>query len=217
MSAFWALQVDALEKDRLDKIVAHLDDEAEFDRPQRVPSLSADHKKYNPKGRYWQGGVWPGATYMVIDGLYNKDYRQKAYEVASDHYNAVFQVWKDTGTFWEYYSPEAVEPGFMARKDFVGWAGLPPIAVFIEYILGIQSNYAENKVEWTVNQLEAHGIERYPFGPEGTIDLKVAKRANAAAKPVISVKTEQPFDLVVNWGEGQTKTIRVEKSGDYRL
>ena len=217
ISAFWALQVDALEKDRLDKIVAHLDNEAEFDRPQRVPSLSADHKKYNPKGRYWQGGVWPGATYMVIDGLYNKDYRQKAFEVASDHYNAVFQVWKDTGTFWEYYSPEAVEPGFMARKDFVGWAGLPPIAVFIEYILGIQSNYAENKIEWTVNQLEAHGIDRYPFGPESTVDLKVAKRANAAAKPVITVKTEQPFDLVVNWGDGQTKTIRVEKSGDYRL
>jgi hypothetical protein len=49
------------------------------------------------------------------------------------------------------------------------------------------------------------------------VDLKVAKRANAAAKPVITVKTEQPFDLVVNWGDGQTKTIRVEKSGDYRL
>jgi hypothetical protein len=105
----------------------------------------------------------------------------------------------------------------MARKDFVGWAGLPPIAVFIEYILGIQSNYADGKIEWTVNQLEAHGIDRYPFGPEGTVDLKVAKRANAAARPVITVKTEQPFDLVVNWGGGQTKTIRVEKSGDYRL
>ena len=217
IGAYWALYSDVLNDDQTKRLVKELDNPATFKRTHRVPSLSADNARYKANGRYWQGGVWPGATYMVIDGLYNKDYRQKAYEVASDHYNAVFQVWKNTGTFWEYYSPEAIEPGFMARKDFVGWAGLPPIAVFIEYILGIQSNYADGKIEWTVNQLEAHGIDRYPFGPEGTVDLKVAKRANAAARPVITVKTEQPFDLVVNWGGGQTKTIRVEKSGDYRL
>lgn len=217
ISAFWALQVDVLDRDRLDRLVAHLDDETEFNRPHRMPSLSADHKKYNPKGRYWQGGVWPGATYMVINGLSKKDYDQKAYELASAHYNAVFEVWKNTGTFWEYYAPESIEPGFMARKDFVGWAGLPPIAVFIEYILGIQSNFAEGKVEWTVNQLESHGIERYPFGPEGVLDLKVAKRSSSSAKPVINVKTNVPFDLTVNWGDGQSRTIRVEKSGEIRL
>lgn len=31
----------------------------------------------------------------------------------------------------------------MARKDFVGWTGLPPIAEFIECILGIRSDYSE--------------------------------------------------------------------------
>ena len=116
----------------MDRMVAHLADTAEFDRPHRVPSLSADHPKYNPTGRYWQGGVWPGANYMVIDGLYRKGYHDLALEVAENHFNAVFEVWKNTGTFWEYYAPEKIEPGFMARKDFVGWAGLPPIAVFIE-------------------------------------------------------------------------------------
>ena len=163
IGAFWALQADALDKGRMDRMVAHLADTAEFDRPHRVPSLSADHPKYNPTGRYWQGGVWPGANYMVIDGLYRKGYHDLALEVAENHFNAVFEVWKNTGTFWEYYAPEKIEPGFMARKDFVGWAGLPPIAVFIEYILGIKSDYSEGRIVWDINHTEAHGIDHGDF------------------------------------------------------
>lgn len=217
ISAFWALHTDILKKDRLDRLVAHLDDEKEFDRPHRVPSLSADHPKYKENGRYWQGGVWPGTNYMVISGLTRKGYDAKAYELASDHYNAVFQVWKDTGTFWEYYAPEALEPGFMARKDFVGWTGLPPIAVFIEYILGIQSDYSQKKIIWNVHQLEEHGIERYPFGPEGVVDLKVGRRSKSTEKPVITVKTDIPFELIVNWGNGQTKSFRVESDSTLEI
>jgi hypothetical protein len=211
------LHTDILKKDRLDRLVAHLDNEKEFDRPHRVPSVSADHPKYKENGRYWQGGVWPGTNYMVIKGLTKKGYDEKAYELASDHYNAVFNVWKDTGTFWEYYAPETLEPGFMARKDFVGWTGLPPIAVFIEYILGIQSDYSQKKIIWNVHQLEEHGIERYPFGPEGVVDLKVGRRSKSTEKPVITVRTDIPFELIVNWGNGQTKSFRVESDGTLEI
>ena len=213
ISAFWALKTDILEKDRLDRIVAHLGNDAEFARTHRVPSLSADHPKYNPKGRYWQGGIWPGANYMVISGLWERGYRKEAMEIANNHFGNVFKVWQDTGTFWEYYAPEEVAPGFMARKDFVGWTGLPPIAVFIEYILGIKSDFSENKVEWDIHNIEAHGIERYPFGPEGVVTLKAAGRKSASDKPAITVTTNVPFDLTVTWGDGQTATVHVEKSG----
>ena len=213
ISAFWALQTDVLEKDRLDRLVAHLTDSTEFARPHQVPSLSADNKKYNPLGRYWQGGVWPGANYMVIDGLWRKGYRDLCRQVADNHFGNVFQVWKNTGTFWEYYAPEKIEPGFMARKDFVGWAGLPPIAEFIECILGIRSDYSENRIEWDIRQLEAHGIERYPFGPEGLVSLKVASRKNTSEKPVVTVTTNVPLDITLLWGEGESATVHVEKSG----
>ena len=113
---------------------------------------------------------------MVITGLDKKDYRKEAHEIAVNHYNNIFEVYKKTGTFWEYYSPESADQGFMARKDFVGWTGLPPIAVFIEYILGIRSDFSTHSIVWDVNQLEAHGIERYPFGPEGVVSFKVNKR-----------------------------------------
>lgn len=215
--AYWVLHTDVLSKERLDRMVAHLTDTTSFARPHRVPSLSADHKKYNAAGRYWQGGIWPSSNYMVIDGLWKKGYRQLAQEIAENHFNAVFEVWKKTGTFWEYYAPEKIEPGFMARKDFVGWTGLPPIAVFIEYMLGIKSDFAEEKVEWNITHKEAHGIERYPYGPESLLGLKVKSRGSLDETPVISVETDVPFNLTVTWGDNRSCTVRVEHGCTVKL
>ncbi len=208
IGAYWALYTDVLSKERLDRMVGHLKDTTEFNRPHRVPSLSADNPKYNPVGRYWQGGVWPGTNYMVITGLDKKGYTPLAKEIAGNHFKCVFEVYKNTGTFWEYYAPEAIEPGFMARKDFVGWTGLPPIAVFIEYILGIRSDFAENKVLWDISHKEAHGIERYPFGPDGLVTLKVKARNSLTQEPQVEVKSNVPFELTIRW-EGKEKTIQV--------
>lgn len=217
IGAFWALQTDALDRERMDRLVAHLSDTSEFARPHMVPSLSADHRKYNPEGRYWQGGVWPGTNYMVIDGLWKNGYFQEARAIADNHYASVFEVWKKTGTFWEYYSPESVNPGFMARKDFVGWTGLPPISVFIEYILGIKSDFSEKTVDWDIRHCERHGIERYPFGPEGQISMTVASRKSLDEVPQIEVSTNIPFTLKVRWGDGETSEVHVVKSGKYKL
>ena len=161
--------------------------------------------------------MWPGTNYMTIDGLYRKGYHDLAREIAANHYAAVFEVWKNTGTFWEYYAPEKIEPGFMARKDFVGWTGLPPIAVFIEYILGVKSDYSEGRIVWDIEHTEAHGIERYPYGPDGVVGLKVKRRASAGETPSVSVETNVPFDLTVTWGDGRSRTVRVEKSGSVKL
>ncbi|MBF0576853.1 MGH1-like glycoside hydrolase domain-containing protein [Dysgonomonas sp. GY617] len=209
--AYWALQTDVLKKPQLDRLVKELDNPKTFNRPHRVPSLSADNPKYNAKGRYWQGGVWPGTNYMVITGLDKKDYRKEAHEIAVNHYDNIFEVYKKTGTFWEYYSPESAEQGFMARKDFVGWTGLPPIAVFIEYILGIRSDFSTNSVVWDVNQLEAHGIERYPFGPEGVVSFKVNKRSSADETPVITIESNITFEITVYWGKDKSKKVIIKE------
>ena len=220
IGAFWAFQTDILPKSKLNRMVAHLKDTTEFNRPHRVPSITADHKKYNPNGRYWQGGVWPGTNYMLIDGLWKNGYFDLSRQIAENHFQAVFKVWQKTGTFWEYYAPESIEPGFMARKDFIGWTGLPPIAIFIEYILGIKSDYSQNIIEWDITKCEEHGIERYPFGPDGTIDLKVRSRKNQEQKPEISIKTSIPFTLKVTYGSQNAKTekiIKIEKNANIKL
>lgn len=211
IGAFWALHTDVLNKTQLDRMVTELGNTKTFNRPHRVPSLSADNPKYNPKGRYWQGGVWPGTNYMVITGLDKKGYTRQAKEIAKNHYNNVFEVYKNTGTFWEYYAPEAAEPGFMARKDFVGWTGLPPIAIFIEYILGIRSDYANRSLIWDITQTEAHGIERYPFGPDGLVTLKVNKRNSQEDTPSVTIDTNVPFELTLYWGKDKSKKVSIKE------
>jgi len=204
IAAFWALQTDILSRERMDRLVKHLDDTTEFARHHMVPSLSADHPKYNAKGRYWQGGVWPGANYMVMDGLYKKGYCNKAKQIAANDFANILEIYKNTGTFWEYCAPESTEPGFMARKNFVGWGGLPPIAEFIEFILGIHSDCSESLIVWDITQTESHGIQRLPFGNEGQVSLQVANRKSDSQKPVVTVSTNVEFDLIVKWGKDNT-------------
>lgn len=207
IGAYWALFTNVLDTIQLNRMVKELDNSETFNRKFRVPSLSADHPKYKENGRYWQGGIWPGTNYMVIQGLVKKGYRKLAREIALNHYNEVLEVYKNTGTFWEYYSPENAEPGFMARKEFVGWSGLPPIAELIEFIIGIRGDYSKQQIVWDMNLTEANGIERYPFGPEGIISLKAEARRSVNDEPHITVDTNIGFELFVLYGEKRRKLL----------
>lgn len=212
IGAFWVLHTDVLDRKQLDRLVAHLEDNDEFARPHPVPSLSADHPKYRANGRYWQGGVWPGTNYMVICGLTQKGYDNLAYKIAAAHYNAVTEVYRTTGTFYEYYAPEEYAPGFMARDHFVGWGGLAPIALLIEYMIGIRADYVDQTIVWDIHQTEAHGIDRYPFGPDGMIDLHCAARRRVSDRPEITIRSSVPFTLVLRYGKGQEERIEVKPS-----
>lgn len=201
--AYWALHTNVLPKDRQDSLVRELDNTETFNRPHRVASLAANNPKYKENGRYWLGGVWAPTDYMVISGLLDKGYKKLAYDIARNHYENVFEVYKKTGTFWEYYSPEKAEPGFLARKDFVGWTGLPPIAVLIENIFGIRANVMEHKITIDVNLTDGYGISRYPYGKDGLISIKVKKRASEAEEPKISIETNVPFEVTILWGDNK--------------
>lgn len=208
--AYWVLHTDVLSKERLDRLVSHLADTTKFNRPHRCPSLSYSHPKYKANGRYWVGGVWPGANYMLISGLVNKGYRDLAWDIVTNHYQNVFEVYKKTGTFFEYYAPEGTEPGFMARKDFVGWTGLPPIAELIEYIFGIRADMEEGRMTIDVHLTDGYGIDRYPLGENGQVSIKVAKRNSTSDRPKVTIKTDIPFKVTLIWGDGQTAEADVK-------
>lgn len=210
--AYWVLHTDVLPKDRLDKLVSHLADTTKFFRNHAPASLSAQHPKYKSNGRYWVGGVWPSATYMVVSGLKDKGYDDLAWKIEQNHYKNVLDVYKNTGTFWEYYAPDSAEPGFMARKDFVGWGGLTPIAELIEYVFGIRADVPEKKLTIDVNLIDGYGIDRYPFGKEGDVSIKVAKRNSLDEKPKVTIKTNVPFELTLKWnGHVETTLIKANK------
>ena len=205
IGAYWALLTDVLDSTQLNRLVKELENPETFNRKYRVPSLAANHPKYKENGRYWQGGVWPGTNYMVMQGLVKKGYRKLAREICLNHYAEVLEVYKRTGTFWEYYAPEKAEPGFMARKEFVGWAGLPPIAELIEFIIGIRGDYVNRQIVWDLNLTEVNGIERYPFGPEGVVSLKADSRRTAADEPRITIDSNVDFELILLYGEKEKK------------
>ena len=205
IGAYWALLAGALPRRRLGPFVAHLEELAEFDRPHRVPSLAADHPQYQATGGYWLGAVWAPTNYMVLRGLRQVGRDDLAHAIALNHLGNVVAVFETTGTLWENYAPEAAAPGQPARKDFVGWTGLPPVAVLFEYVFGIQPDVPRNRLVWDVRLLEEHGIERYPFGTAGLLDLQCGRRGTVDDRPAIAVRSNVPLDLVIRWAGGMER------------
>lgn len=91
----------------------------------------------------------------------------------------------------------------------MGWSGLFPITILFEFVFGIKANVGERKITWHVNRTERHGIERYPFGVDGVLDLMCETRGSIDEKPQISVKSNVPVSLEIIW-DGGSETLDVK-------
>ena len=54
-----------------------------------------------------------------------------------------------------------------------------------------------------VNLTDGYGIDRYPYGADGLISFKVARRGSAGEKPKVTVTTNTPFRLTLMWGDNK--------------
>jgi len=206
IGAYWALLAGVVPQERVAPFVGHLEDPEGFGRAHRVPSLSADHPEYDPDGRYWLGGVWPPTNYMVLRGLDRAGYNDLAHEISREDLDHVVKVYRDTVTLWENYAPERAAPSNRAKDDFMGWSGLAPIAGLFEYVMGLRADAPSGRLLWDVRLLESHGINNYPFGKDGVLDLSCAARRFVAEEPEIEVTATVPLELVVRWYGGE-KTV----------
>ncbi|MBQ4580062.1 MAG: hypothetical protein IJA83_05315 [Clostridia bacterium] len=213
VAAYWALLAEVVPQERLERFIAHLDNEKEFKRPNRVPTLSADHPLYSGDGGYWRGAVWAPTNYMILRGLEAHGRDKLAHEIAQACMEHVTKVFNDTDTLWENYAPEFVSPGMqngrLVGKNFVGWSGLFPISVLYEYIMGIKSDPVHAKLRWDVRLTEAHGIVDYPFG-DTPITLRCEERASQEEEPVITVESPVPVEVEICWGDGKRRIISKE-------
>jgi len=203
IGAYWALLAGVVLPENLDRFTAHLDNPAEFNRPHRIPALSHMHPNYDPEGGYWQGGVWAPTNYMALKGLRETGYGALAHLIACNHLGQVVKVFEETGTVWENYAPESTRPGSPAKPDFVGWTGLPAIAVMFEDVFGLQPDALHQTLVWDVRLQDEHGVEQYPFGKDGLVDLKCHARSSTLEKPVIEVRSNRPFRLHIRWAGGE--------------
>ncbi|HTZ00366.1 MAG TPA: hypothetical protein VMB75_11040, partial [Rhodocyclaceae bacterium] len=104
--------------------------------------------------------------------------------------------------------PEAPAPGAHSKPGYVGWTGLPPIAVLLEDVFGLVPNAPESCLTWNVRLLEEHGVGRYPFGASGRLDLKCRARRSPLERPTIEVHTNLPLSVELIW-EGGREVIDV--------
>jgi len=209
IASYWALAAGIVPEDRLERFVSHLFREDEFFRPHAPATLSADDPDYHPKGGYWRGSVWAPTTYMALRALDSYWMYDKARVLAKNHHSAVVKVFEDTGTFWENYAPDFIERGESGMTDFVGWSGLPPIAVFLEYIIGIRPHGKDRAIVWRVGETARHGVENYPVGRDSVVDLVCEARANTNERPVVTAKTVsgEPVKIKVVWPGGEYELL----------
>ncbi len=151
---------------------------------------------------------------MVIAGLENYGYTDLAKEIALNHLRNVGTVFQETGTIWENYAPQSVARGEPARRDFVGWSGLGPIAFFIEYAVGIRANALANQLTWDIHSPKRVGVEKLWFGGK-TVSL-ICTEADATGARTITVKSSAAFDLTVYW-QRRTKTVQVPADKEIQL
>ncbi len=208
VGAFWPLAAGVVPPERARRMALHLKTPRVFGRKHLVPSLAANSREFRSTGDYWRGGVWPPTTYMVIRGLARSGLRSEAVDVARNHVDAVAAVFRETGTFWENYAPDALAPGEPAKPDFCGWSALGPVAVLIETLLGLRVSGQLERLEWTPALEEAHGIENLRVG-RATVDLK-AERAGRGWR--VTVSSDAPVEVLLHGAAG-THPVEFDGAG----
>jgi hypothetical protein len=141
---------------------------------------------------------------MVLRGLTAAGYDSLAHEIAMNHHGNVVKVFEETGTVWENYAPESVAKGNISKPDFVGWSGVPPVAVLIEYVFGIRSDVPSNRIVWDVRLLDEHGIKNYPFGADASVNLLCKARSSVEKQPEVAVESTVPLTVELSWEGGSS-------------
>ncbi|MCG8441138.1 MAG: hypothetical protein MI723_04940, partial [Caulobacterales bacterium] len=134
-AACWPLLLGQARPERAAAVAANMTDPATFFRTHAIPSVSADNAVYHPRGNYWHGSVWPPMVHLVSRALRETGHGQAARKIAANHLANVYAVLQSTGTLWEDYAPESVEPGNIARPEFAGWTACGPVSGLIETII----------------------------------------------------------------------------------
>lgn len=134
IGAYWMLLADAVPPERLPRFLSALSDPAKFNRKLPTATMPGDSHLFQSDGGYWRGSIWAPTSYMVIRGLETVGQSDMARSMALRLYDAVAEVYRATGTFWENYAPDAFAPGNESRPDFCGWSAIFPITLWHEYV-----------------------------------------------------------------------------------
>ena len=212
VAGFWPLLAGVPSDQQAKCLVAQLQNPQDFARLHRVPTVAADEPGFSPNGNYWRGSVWAPTDTMVIRGLERYGYHDLAREIAMNHLANIGKVFERTGTVWENYAPDKIEPGQPAARDFVGWSGIGPILYLLEFGIGLKPDAPANRLTWNLTSAKPCGCERFRFAGH-TVTLKAAPSAGPSPIWRITAESDGPFDLIVTRGD-RGALFEVEKGAN---
>ena len=216
VASFWPMWGRITEETHVEGLVRHLNNEEEFNRPHRVPTLAADHPQYDPKGDYWRGSVWAPTNHMITKGLTVNGRHALAREIVVNHLTNVSKVFQETGTVWENYAPESAAPGEPAAPDFVGWSADGPIAQLIEHYIGIRPDVPNNRIDWMLLTDEKVGLRDLDFGGV-TVHLVAESRPHTDAPVTLTVETPRSFTIRLRDGTQQVDVEVTPEASTYEV
>lgn len=211
IAGFWPMLAGIPSTKQARKLVNSLLDTATFNRTFPFASLSAEHNEYEPEGGYWRGGSWPPVSYMAVKGMNNYGYKEESYAQSIKLLEAMYAVYKKTGTIWEFYAPDTLSYGKLlhkrkianktkeAKADFVGWSALGPVALLIEEVIGITCNAPRKEIIWNIHRNDTHGVKALRMG-DNTISLVYSEKD----VPRIIGNCSETFSLTVIAGKEKT-------------
>jgi glycogen debranching enzyme len=194
---FWPLLAGFATPERAAGMVQELKNPASFNRLTGVPSLSADSAGYNnDNGQYWRGAVWPPTQCMVQEGLKQTRHWDDLRELAEKYHRACVADYQHQHTLRENMAPDKILG--CGAPDFVGWAGIGPVANLIEYVLGFEIDAPHRIITWTIRQNERHGLTNLQLD-DFTVDL-IAEAAQDHPPRRITVASGGSFTLRLRAG-----------------
>lgn len=189
---FWPLMAGFASSERAADMLKEIKNPASFNRLTGIPSLSADSAGYNTEnGQYWRGAVWPPTQCMVQEGLRQAGYADDVYELAEKYHRACVADYQAHKTLCEDLAPDKILG--CGQPDFVGWAGIGPVANLIEYVLGFDFDAPARTITWTIRQAERHGLANVWFN--GFKVNLIADPAAVNSPRMVSVESGGAFTL----------------------
>ena len=203
-ASFWPMLAGCCDDGRAKSMARHAAESFGGEIPW--PSVSRDHREFNPRGAYWRGSVWLPTAYMATKALERHGLHVQAAAMSKA---LLVHMWNTYANFsphtiWECYSPTAAKPGTngdgkLSRPDFCGWSALGPISMLIENVIGIQEADATiRRVVWNKTFKGRMGIKRLKFG-DITTDL-------LSHDDKITVSSNSPYILSFNGGDYKVMT-----------
>lgn len=127
VASFIPLFAGICDKEKAEKLVAHLKDPKEFATAFPIPSVSADDKTYHTRDMF-RGTVWLNFNYLIETGLLEYGYTKEAEELRQKTVDTLKHWYLNDGVLYEFYdSLNEFSPSRLSRKGTPIWPYMPQI------------------------------------------------------------------------------------------